>query len=856
MNKIKMSFLCSVLVGSCTLNALEVKQGWNLVSLASDVNAALFDKKEVRSVWSYDKKWLAYSSDENYSALLKNENFEEIGSIKSSQGFWVHALEPFSQNVAVSQQNDINITNGWNLIGTIEEETSLKEIDPDALFWKYSDNQWFLGDTLSHSAYKSFSTISKEEGVWIASSSDFVYKEDRKKKFLFLNEKLIPQSVDYEDINSSFGGFVHHDVVGDFHFQNNGYIPFSAGFEQNELVSEYVSGEDENYAVFLEDATNQVRFEKDSTEFMKVPYFILPDYFLNFEDIKFIAIEAKPVKPLLMSEDVLMILSNVSLKQSVTLSFEKISSDAQLLSYGTFISGVSTEVKNSQKEIINPLSINGQMNLKPIFKNISEIPVNPYVYVLNDGTWELLGPALYKNGSLISKNWYNKFTSFAVVDVDDANLYTYNNVIQNEQKQALRDVLVVSNNKLAVSTSNSGEFTYNAPSTPQRLVAYKKGYKPLVLDLNTTQKQTMFLETSLSAVDGLDAGYDENFKIVYTVGEKNKEFTYIGENYDIRPKLIANTDAIIYTAVYKYQDGYVFGASDSRVLKVGTDSEITKLREGDGIIYDGFVVENNNTIYYGTFSDTFTQIDENSTKLDDELSGFDFLKYGLSVAYKPFLTEDKVYIPLFNQSEDTKTSLYVKGRNDITTNNLDLISNIGTPGKLSQIDSDIVFGTSDSKIVFVDTLKDTDAISKTIEFSTKGIIAKVVQLENALYAIDLNGLLKNLDTNQSIQLTPSSNLIATENELIVADHNGKVYHLSKELQIIKEYQFDGAIIAEPLVYNANLYTITSNGKFYVNEELIGTFNTKVTNINRIEESIVFGGENGAVWKIEIKKEEL
>ena len=852
MKKIKYSLVCCALLSSMNLNAIDLKSGWNLVSLTADLNTSQLDSK-IKSVWSYDQNWSAYSSDSEYNQLLQSNNITQLEDIKPSQGIWIQANETLTQNFTSSTTSDINITKGWNLIGSIEDTTLFNAIDSNAIYWKYDEN-WSLGSNkLTDINLNKFSTINKGDGVWIYSASNHIYKEDKQKKFLFLDENLIPQKVSFSNKNSSLDGYIHSNI-NSLDFNNSSYVPFSAAFEGTELVSEYTSGDKENYALFLEDNTNQVKFEDNSTDFMKVPYFSLPDYFLNFEDIKFIAIEAKPIKPVLMSPSVIMILSNVSMKQSLTLSFDDITAPSELTNIGTFIKGVSTEVKGSDKVTITDLdTINGQMNLKPIFKNVSPAPTNPYIYALNGSTWELVGPALYKsNGSVTSKNWYNKFTSYALVDVNSANMYSHSKIIKNEKGQVLRDVLVVSDNKIAVSTSYDGNFTYTAPSIPSKLIAYKQGYQPLVLDVNSSSNAIMKTLNTIAQLSGLNGKFDKNFNSIYTIGDKNKEFTYLGANYTIKPTLLANTDYIIYSSVYKYNDGYAFGASNSIVSKIESNSTVTKLREGDGIIYDGFIVENNDTIYYGTFGDSFTKIDT-SVSLDDALSEFGMLDSGLSVVFKPIFTSTKAYLPLFNQDSNTTASLFIKGLSDIETSNLNLISNIGTPGKLSQTSTDIVFGTSDSKVVFVD--KTTNNISKTIEFGGAGIIAKVLEFDNSYFAMDLNGTMKKYDSSKefsdSIVLTPSSNILATATELIVADHNGTIYHLDSNLNINSVDTLDSTIIAEPIVYNSDIYTITSSGKFYKNSTLIGTFDTKVTNMNLVDSSILFGAENGTVWKIDL-----
>jgi len=848
MKKIKYSLICCSLLTSVSLNGIDLEKGWNLVSLPSDINISDISNQNIKSIWSYGTNWKAYSFDTEYNNLLKDNNIESLIAINSSQGVWIQTLNNTTiSNLDSKTINEIDIKKGWNLIGTIEDNSNIKEIDSNALYWKYSNGSWKLGDNKEYSGIDKFSDISKDDGIWVYSGIEHIYKENKEKKFLFLDENLIPQKVSFGSKVSSLDGYIHFNYKESlFDFNNSGFVPFSAGYENGEPVSEYISNSDENYAIFLEDNTNQVSFENNSSDFMKVPYFVLPDYNINFEEIKFIAIEAKPIKPLLMSANVIMILSNVNMKQSLTLSFEDIDTKPNNFpDIGEFKLGVSTKVQGSDKKVIDPITINGQMNLKPIFKNVSNIS-NPYIYALNGDTWELVGKGyISKSNSVVSKNWYNKFTSFALVDVDSSTIYNKTNTIKNEKGQLLRDVLVVSNNKIAVSTNKDGNFTYSSPSKPLKLVAHKKGYKPQILDINSDEPIIMKPLEDIALVDGVDGKYDKDFNTIYTIGDKNKEFTYLGDDYSIKPKLLANTDSIIYSTIYPYNDGYVFGASNSIVSKIEQNGTITKLKEGDGIIYDGLVVENNN-LYYGTFGDTFVDLTNNNIASEDDFGAW----VDISVVYKPIITDSKIYIP--TQSQDSVDSGFLI-INDLDNVNISTIENVGNIGKLSQTTDEIIFGTSQSKIVFVD--KTNNNITKTIDFNGSSIIAEVVTLNNSYFAIDVDGVLKKYDSSKefvdSLVLTPSSNILSTTKELIVADNNGTIYTIDENLDINSVYSLNGNIVAKPIIYNENIYIITSSGKFYKNTTLIGTFNTKVSNMNLVDGAILFAGENGTVWKIEL-----
>lgn len=348
-------------------------------------------------------------------------------------------------------------------------------------------------------------------------------------------------------------------------------------------------------------------------------------------------------------------------------------------------------------------------------------------------------------------------------------------------------------------------------------------------------------------ISGVNSVYDNNFSIIYTIGKKGKEFTYKSEDFTIKPSLIADTNKTIYSAVYPYNGGYVFGASDSHIVKLDTNGTYTKLREGDGLVYDGLVVENNDTIYYGTLGDNFVKLNTTEAVLS-ESDNFGY-ELDLAVVYKPLVSNNKIYIPTYNQDSNISASLVINSLDNIQTA---IISNVGTPGKLTSTTTDVVFGTSDSKIVFVD--KTSNSVSKTIEFEGSGILAAPVLNATDMFVVDLNGLLKKYTNGveiDSIQLTPASNIVLNGDKIVVADLNGVVYYLDADLALIDFDTFDSGVIAEPIVYNGSIYIITEQGILYKDGSIIGTFNSKVTNMNLVNDSILFGCKNGTVWEIKL-----
>lgn len=849
----KISFLV-ILISLLNLNALELKKGWNLVSFPYKSISTLSLKDEnIKAIWGYNEKWFAYSNDQNYSNILIKNNIALLKKLEPSKGYWIQAKKDFKINSTFSPifENSISIKKGWNLIGAIEDKTSINEIDPKALYWKYKNGNWFLGVNAKYDWSNKFSLFNKDEGIWIYSHKNQIFNEDRRKKFLFLDENFIPRQVVFDGKKSSIDGFIHTAYKKNrFEFNQTGFLPISTYFKDNQLISPNIASSDENYIIFLE-KNNQTIFENNNSKPLIVKDFTLDDYFQFFYPIKSISVKATPIDAGFVSKDAAMIVSNQNLKQSLTLIFDSIKKPDNTPP-GKFIKGIKITARDVYGNVVNHKKIDGQIDFKPIFMVTNSIK-NPFIYVLNANKWDLVGPGVYKEGRVYSKNWSDKFTKYILMD--DENLsFKKSLIVKNSNGQVLRDVIIVSNDKIAVSTNYDGNFTYLAPTPPKKLIAYKKGYKPKIIDINQTKNIVLEPLEDILKIQGVKVGFDKNFSLIYTIGTKDKKFIYDGnyiKNHKtiLKPTLLADIKYPIYSIIKPYEDGYILATSDSKIIKLDKDGKTHILDQGKGLIYDGFNVKDS-VIYFGTFGDNFTKIENGTIARDDSLSEAAFLDTGLSVVYKPLITDSKIYIPLYNQSQSTKASILIK---DKDLNNINLISNLGTPGKLSKIESNIVFGTSSSKIVFIDI--SSDSVSKTFDFNGSGIIANIAKLNGFYFAIDLNGTLKKFNSNgaliDKINLTPSSVLFKKDNDLAAAGLDGKIYILDSNLSIKDFYKLESGVLAEPVNYKNDIYFLTKKGSFYKNETKIGTFSSKITNINLFENSLIFGCENGAVWRVDL-----
>lgn len=71
---------------------IKVDKGWQLLGAIEDINSTnIFNSNCVSSVWTYDKKWSAFSPDLATQNSLSSANIDIVTSIKKETGFWINA---------------------------------------------------------------------------------------------------------------------------------------------------------------------------------------------------------------------------------------------------------------------------------------------------------------------------------------------------------------------------------------------------------------------------------------------------------------------------------------------------------------------------------------------------------------------------------------------------------------------------------------------------------------------------------------------------------------------------------------------------------------------------------------------
>jgi uncharacterized alpha/beta hydrolase family protein len=143
------------------VNQIKILPGWNLVSGGFKE----FNLKAIYLAWKYkDKKWYAYSNDEEIRKIINSNNFEMFN--KSDLGIWIYSNNK-KELLSINLDTNNNIyPQGWSLGGANKDLniTDIKCVTNNTpLIWKYFKQKWLLYSENKEDFY----SVYKNEGFWI-----------------------------------------------------------------------------------------------------------------------------------------------------------------------------------------------------------------------------------------------------------------------------------------------------------------------------------------------------------------------------------------------------------------------------------------------------------------------------------------------------------------------------------------------------------------------------------------------------------------------------------------------------------------------------------------------------------------
>ncbi len=156
--------------------SLSLKEGWNLVSLDSDIHSLSYP---IAIIWKFkNNQWQTYSPLSYIQKILEHiPNITKINNITNKEGIWIYAEEPIDINYTKTIKIDISylkqLPSGWSLNGTIKDtSTSYIECKDENVksIWKFKNNTWYINSNLKKFIdlnIENFDTIKANEGFWV-----------------------------------------------------------------------------------------------------------------------------------------------------------------------------------------------------------------------------------------------------------------------------------------------------------------------------------------------------------------------------------------------------------------------------------------------------------------------------------------------------------------------------------------------------------------------------------------------------------------------------------------------------------------------------------------------------------------
>ncbi|WOE69427.1 DUF6055 domain-containing protein [Hydrogenimonas thermophila] len=98
---------------------IDVKEGWNLLSLKDDLNTSDLDEYPIKVLWVYkNSQWMGYSKESYIESFLKDNNIT-IDFIEANSAVWILADYDFTYTANGIKEGEIvyEVDDNWSLIG-------------------------------------------------------------------------------------------------------------------------------------------------------------------------------------------------------------------------------------------------------------------------------------------------------------------------------------------------------------------------------------------------------------------------------------------------------------------------------------------------------------------------------------------------------------------------------------------------------------------------------------------------------------------------------------------------------------------------------------------------------------------
>ena len=94
-----------------------LKSGWNLIGSLKDLNLST-SSENIKMFWSYNSETKSW---EYFSKNIKNQNYSNLTTLKTGQGFWIYVTKDLklNKNLQSWYQPNISTTWQWQLTGDL-----------------------------------------------------------------------------------------------------------------------------------------------------------------------------------------------------------------------------------------------------------------------------------------------------------------------------------------------------------------------------------------------------------------------------------------------------------------------------------------------------------------------------------------------------------------------------------------------------------------------------------------------------------------------------------------------------------------------------------------------------------------
>jgi hypothetical protein len=136
-----MKKILSIIAGlaiSATAFSINIVPGWQLIGTEHDINISIFNNKNIKSVWAYDKvnkKWKVYTPNKNIN--LSKYGIEPLTKLNKYDGFWINASTDFTLNSEINQSNN-QIQKDYNYSGIWKGTHYIYLVNNDNVYCKWN----------------------------------------------------------------------------------------------------------------------------------------------------------------------------------------------------------------------------------------------------------------------------------------------------------------------------------------------------------------------------------------------------------------------------------------------------------------------------------------------------------------------------------------------------------------------------------------------------------------------------------------------------------------------------------------------------------------------------------------------